>query len=132
MLIIKGVTTMNTALWVVQILLTLVFLMVGSMKLIQPKEKLATTQGWVDGFEESHLKLIGTLEILGALGLILPGILGILPMLTPLAALGLAAMQVGAFITHTRRQEYPNLIVNVILLAMALFVAYGRFAIQPL
>ena len=125
---------MNIVLWIMQILLAAVFLMAGLMKVTQPREKLATNtnMGWIDGFEDGHIKLIGTLEILGALGLILPTVTGILPILTPLAALGLALTMVGAITTHLRRQEYPNLIVNIVLLAMALFVAYGRFVLLPL
>ena len=124
---------MNIALWIVQILLAIVFLAAGVNKLMQPKEKLETQLGaWVDGVEEGHLKLIGTLEVLGALGLILPGLLGIMPILTPLAALGLAATMVGALITHGRHQEYPNMVVNLILMGLALFVAYGRVVLLPL
>jgi uncharacterized membrane protein YphA (DoxX/SURF4 family) len=123
---------MNIVLWILQIVLAAVFLMAGVMKVRQPREKLATNMGWIDGFEDGHIKLIGTLEILGALGLFLPAVTGILPILTPLAALGLALTMVGAIITHLRRHEYPNLIVNIILLLMALFVAYGRIVLLPL
>jgi hypothetical protein len=72
------------------------------------------------------------LEILGAIGLILPGLLGILPWLTPLAAVGLALVQVGAGITHIRRGENSYLVMNFILFALAVFVAYGRFFVEPL
>lgn len=123
---------MNIALWIVQGLLALLFLMAGGMKVSQPKEKLATNMEWAADAPASQIKVIGTLEILGALGLILPGLTGILPILTPLAALGLAATMVGAIITHARRQEYGAIIANVVILAMSLFVAYGRFALAPL
>lgn len=123
---------MNTVLWAVQILLALVFATAGVMKLVRSKEKLATNMAWVDGFESGHIKLIGALEVLGALGLILPAVTGILPILTPLAALGLALTMVGAIITHLRRQEYTHIIGPVILMLLSLFVAYGRFVLLPL
>ena len=123
---------MNAALWIVQILLALVFLMAGIMKATRSKEKLAERMDWVEDFSEGTIRLIGILEILGAIGLILPAVTGILPWLTPLAALGLALTMVGAMIAHIRQGEYSSLIVNLILLAMALFVAYGRFVVVPL
>lgn len=123
---------MNIVLWVVQILLALFFLMAGVMKATQPKEKLATNMGWVEDFDGSQVKGIGVLEILGAFGLVLPGLFGILPILTPLAALGLAFTMIGAAITHMRRNEYGYVVFNLIVMAFALFVAYGRFVLLPL
>lgn len=123
---------MNIVLWVVQILLALFFLMAGVMKATQPKEKLATNMGWVEDFDGSQVKGIGVLEILGAFGLVLPGLFGILPILTPLAALGLAFTMIGAAITHMRRNENGYVVFNLIVMAFALFVAYGRFVLLPL
>jgi len=123
---------MNIALWIVQILLALIFLMAGVMKLMRTREDLSDKMAWVDDFGDSHIKLIGALEILGAIGLVLPAATGILPLLTPLAALGLALTMLGAAYTHIRRGEYPMTIMNVVLLLMALFVAYGRFVLVPL
>ena len=88
--------------------------------------------GFVVDFKGSQVRLIGALELLGALGLILPGLLGIAPALTPLAAVGLALIQVGAALTHIRRGEYPMIVINLALFAMAIFVAYGRFVVEPL
>jgi uncharacterized membrane protein YphA (DoxX/SURF4 family) len=76
--------------------------------------------------------MIGILEVLGSVGLILPALTKILPILTPLAAVGLTLTMVGAAITHFRRSEYPNIIMNLVLMAMALFVAYGRLVLLPL
>lgn len=120
---------MNIALWIVQALLAIAFGMAGLLKITQPKDKLATQMGWVEDFTPRSMKLIGTLELLGAIGLILPLLTGILPWLTPLAALGLVLTMVGAMATHFRRGEYPNLIANVVLLLLAVFVAYGRFTL---
>lgn len=96
---------MSIALWIVQSLAAIVFLMAGVMKATQPKEKLAETErmAWVERFSSGQLRTIGILEILGAIGLILPALTGILPWLTPVAAIGLALIMVGAIITHVRR-----------------------------
>lgn len=118
---------MNVALWVVQGLLALAFGMAGLMKLTQPKEKLAAQMPWVNDFAPNTVKLIGGLELLGAIGLILPLVTGILPWLTPLAAAGLVLTMLGAMATHLRRHENPMLVVNLVLLLLAAFVAYGRF-----
>jgi len=122
----------NIVLWVVQILLALAFAMAGIMKVTQPIDKLETRMGWVKDVGPRGVRLIGSLEILGAIGLILPAVTGIWPWLTPLAATGLALTMVGAMITHGRRGEYSGIGVNLVLLVLALFVAYGRFVIIPI
>ena len=122
---------MNVAVWIVQVLLTLLFVMTGLMKITQPREKLLTNMKWVEDFAPSSIKGIGTLEVLAAIGLIIPFLTGILPILTPLAAVGLVLIMLGAIVTHARRGESPMVIGNVILLALAAFVAYGRFIAVP-
>ena len=123
---------MNIVLWIVQILLALVFLMTGAMKVARPREVLAQNMAWVEDFSQSQLRLIGALEILGALGLILPAVTGILPGLAALSAVGLALTMVGAIIVHLQRKEYPNLVGNVVLLVLVVFLAYGRIFVEPL
>lgn len=123
---------MNTALWIVQGLLAVLFLMAGIMKIFQPKEKLAERMEWMEDVSQGQIRTIGVLEILGAIGLILPAVTGILPWLTPLAALGLALTMVVAGWVHLRRKEYSNIVVNVVLLLLSLFVAYGRFVSLPM
>ena len=124
---------MNIALWIVAVLLALVFVMAGFMKISQPKETLKEKgMGFVEDISAGQVRLIGILEILGAAGLILPALTGILPILTPLAAVGLALTMVGAALIHLRRGEYPNIVGNLVLLGLALFVAYGRFVLVPL
>lgn len=118
---------MNTALWIVQGLLAAAFLMAGIMKIAKSKPELAEKMGWVDDFSEGVIKTIGGLEVLGAIGLILPGLTGIAPVIIPLAAVGLGLTQVGAIVVHGRRGEMQNVVVSVILLAMTVFVAWGRF-----
>ncbi len=118
---------MNTALWIAQGLLAAAFLMAGLMKVVKSKPELSEKMGWVDDFSEGFIKTIGGLEVLGAIGLILPGITGVAPVLVPLAAVGLGVTQVGAIVVHGRRDEMQNVVVSVALLAMSAFVAWGRF-----
>ena len=121
---------MSIALWIVAGVLALAFLAAGLMKVSQPKEKLAASMGWVDDFSPGTVKFIGTMEILGAIGLILPAATGIAPVLTPLAATGLAITMILAAIVHGRRGEPQMIIVNAVLLVLALFVAIMRFGPQ--
>jgi uncharacterized membrane protein YphA (DoxX/SURF4 family) len=122
----------NIVLWIIAGLLALAFLAAGAMKLAQPKEKLAASgMAWVEDFSPAMIKTIGALEVLAAIGLILPAVLDIAPVLVPLAALGLAVMMVGAAITHVRRKENQMVFVNVLLLVLALAVAIGRFGPVP-
>ena len=123
---------MNIVLWVVQILLALAFAMAGIMKATQPFEKLSERMKWAKDVGLPGVRLIGVLEILGAIGLILPAITGILPWLTPVAAIGLVLTMIGAMITHGRRGEFPNMGFNLVLLLLAVFIVYGRFVAAPL
>ncbi len=119
---------MNVVLWIVAGLLAVAFLAAGLMKLTQPKKKLADSgMGWTEDFSDGAVKGIGALEVLGAAGLILPAALDIVPVLVPIAATGLALLMLGAAVTHARRKESTNIVVNVVLLALAAFVAWGRF-----
>jgi hypothetical protein len=122
---------MNAALWIVQGLLALAFLGVGAMKATQPIANLAKNMGWVNDFTPTIVRLIGVAEILGALGLILPGIFHVATILTPIAATGLAIIMVGASVVHLRRKEYPNIGGPALLFALLLVVIIGRF-ILPL
>ena len=122
---------MNAAVWIVQVLLALAFGAAGLMKMTQPREKLQTNLKWVEDFAPNTIKGIGALEALAAVGLILPFLTGILPVLTPLAAAGLILTMIGATITHIRRGESPMTVINLVLLVLAAFVAYGRFVAVP-
>lgn len=124
---------MNTAIWVSTGLLAAVFLLVGTTKISQPREKLVSSgQGWVEDFSPGTIKAIGTLEVLGAVGLVLPALLDTATILVPLAATGLALVMIGAAITHAKRAEYPNIAANVVLGGLAVFVAIQRFGPHPL
>jgi zinc transporter ZupT len=121
----------NTLVWIVQIVLALGFGMAGVMKVSQPRERLAKQMGWVNDFAPSTVRLIGVLELLGAIGLILPAATKVLPWLTPVAAGGLVLTMVGAMITHLRRHEASQISVNLVLLALAAFVVIGRAVSVP-
>jgi uncharacterized membrane protein YphA (DoxX/SURF4 family) len=119
---------MNVVLWIIAGLLAAAFLVAGGMKLTQPKKKLAESGlAWVEDFSPGTVKAIGALEVLGALGLILPTVLDIAPILVPIAATGLAVIMLGAIVTHARRREQQAIVINVILLVLAVVVAWGRF-----
>ena len=123
---------MDAGLWVAQGLLAVMFLMVGIAKVTKSKEELAERLDWVEDFSEGTIKFIGSVEILAAIGLILPGLTGIAPILVPIAATGLVATQIGAVIVHVKRSEPQMIIGNVVLIALGLFVAWGRFGDYPL
>jgi uncharacterized membrane protein YphA (DoxX/SURF4 family) len=118
---------MNVFLWVLQIVLAALFAMAGIMKATQPKEKLAANLPWVEDFSAGTVRFIGVVELLAAIGLILPAATGIAPMLTPLAATGLAVVMLLAANTHRRRHEPPAIAVNAVLFVAAVVVAWGRF-----
>lgn len=108
---------MLIALWVVNGLLALAFLASGTMKVLRPKESLvAAGMAWTEDFSAPILKLIGLVEVLGAIGLVLPLLLGVAPTLTPIAALGLAIVMSGATVVHVRRKEtaMPPVILGVL------------------
>ncbi|MFI0979698.1 DoxX family protein [Streptomyces sp. NPDC021093] len=121
---------MNLALWIVAGLLALVCL-AGSGKMFVPKEKMAGMGGaatrWVEDFSPLSLKAIGAVELLAAAGLILPAVLGIAPVLVPLAATGLVLLFAGALTMRLRRGERATIAGDLIYLALALFLAWGRF-----
>ncbi|MFE7794787.1 DoxX family protein [Streptomyces sp. NPDC057460] len=118
---------MNVFLWIVQALLAAMFAMAGVMKATQPKDKLVEKLPWVADFSSATVRFIGVVEFAAALGLILPAATGIAPVLTPLAATGLAITMILAAVTHARRKEPSAIAFNVVLLILAVVVAWGRF-----
>jgi VIT1/CCC1 family predicted Fe2+/Mn2+ transporter len=122
---------MNIALWILAGLLAAAFAAAGAMKLATPKAKLEENMPWTADATEGQVKLIGLAELLGAIGLILPAVLDIAPILVPLAATGLVITMVGAAITHIRRNDpAPATAPAVVLGILALVVAVGRFGPQ--
>jgi len=123
---------MNLALWIVAIVLAVVFTGSGLLKQLVPKDKLVTAgQGWAQDYSQANIRLIGLAEILGAIGLVLPPVVHIAPILVPVAAVGLVLVMVGAAVVHARRSEPMNVAVNLVLIALAIFVAWGRFGPYP-
>lgn len=119
---------METALWILQVLLAVIFLITGTTKLTQPRQKMAAgPMRWAADVSDAQFRAIGAVEVLGAVGLILPAALGVAPLLTPLAAVGLALTMIGAIHTHVRYGESGRLAVPVLVLALALFVAVAGF-----
>lgn len=118
---------MSVVVWVLQIALALAFLAAGGMKLTTPRDQLAENMAWVEDFSATSVKSIAALEILAGIGLILPSVLGIAPVLSPLAALGLLLMMIGAAIVHARRGEFQMIAINAVLGVIAAVVAWARF-----
>ena len=118
----------NIVLWIVAGLLAAVFLAAGAVKLAWSREKLvAAGMGLAGDFSPGALKALGAVEILGGVGLVLPAALGVAPVLVPLAAVGVTLLMAGAIVVQVRRREIPPVAVNVVVIALALFVAWGRF-----
>jgi uncharacterized membrane protein len=118
---------MNVFLWILQGLLAALFAAAGVIKATQPRERLIAQLPWVSDVSTPVVRLIGVVELAGALGLILPGVLGIATVLTPLAATGLAVTMVLAMGLHARRKEPQAIGFNAILLIVTAFIAWGRF-----
>ena len=117
---------MDTALWILQAIMAAVYLSAGIIKLFLEKDKLEKQFSWVKEFNRFSLKIIGGLEILGAFGLVLPEVTGIVPVLTPAAALGISLIMIMATIFHNRRKEMDSVVITQLLFVIALFIAYGR------
>ena len=121
---------MKYAAWILQVMLAVAFGFAGFMKLTQPRDNLiANGMTWAEDFSDTQVKLIGAAEAAGAIGLIVPAATGIAPLLTPAAALGLAAVMGGAVATHLRRGEppYPALVLGL-LAVLAAYLTYRRYA----
>ena len=121
----------NISLWIAQAILAIMFIMAGVMKSTQPIEQLGTSLPWVNDVSSGLVRFIGISELLGGIGLLLPALLRIKPMLTPLAALGIFTIMVFAFVYHITKGEYEALGFNVILAAIAFFIAWGRYKEVP-
>jgi uncharacterized membrane protein YphA (DoxX/SURF4 family) len=121
-------TSLNFWLWAAAGLLAVLYLMAGGMKASQPIDKLAAQMKWPADYPRLT-RFVGVSEVLGAIGLILPLATGILAWLTPLAAICLVVVQVLAIGFHLMRKEPQILPFNVVLLALAAFVAWGRFGL---
>jgi len=119
---------MTIALWVLQVLTALVF---GGHGLVLMREQTAQRVPWAAALPDPFVRVLGVLEILGAIGVVLPALTDVLPSLTVAAAGGLVAMMLLAILFHITRREWPNIGLNIVLGALAFAVAYGRLVIEP-
>lgn len=125
---------MNIALWIITVLAAAAYLVGGGAQILLTKQRyraLGASQHWVDDFDAGHIKAIGVTKLVGAVGLVLPGIVGVAPVLVPLAACGLMLVMAGAATTRFRRSEWKYMVGDVIYLAVFAFIAWGRFDLAP-
>ena len=119
---------MNVALWIVQVLLGLLFIFSGGMKLVLPLDQLTGPVALPGAF----MRFIGVAELAGGLGLILPGLVRIRTGLTPLAAVGLVIIMIGAVVITLIGREVMGAVISLVVGILAAFVAYGRWKLVPL
>jgi uncharacterized membrane protein YphA (DoxX/SURF4 family) len=119
---------MDIVAWIARVLAALAFGLHGYTLLFREEQALLQ-YSWARDVPATLKRFIGTAELLGAIGLILPGATRVLPWLTPLAAVGLATIMVLAALFHIGRREWPNVALNLVLGALAGFVAYARYAV---
>ncbi|MCV2489169.1 DoxX family protein [Geodermatophilus sp. YIM 151500] len=120
---------MNLGLWIATGLLAAVALAGGITKLFVPKARLAAAPGgeWTAGASVGFVKTLGALELLAAIGLILPAVVNIAPVMVPITAVCWVLLMVGAMITHARLGQHRLVVLNLAYLALAAFIAWGRF-----
>jgi DoxX-like family len=119
---------MNVALWIVQALLAALFVFAGAMKFIMPVEEMTKQMPSMPGW---FLRFIGICEVLGGLGLILPGLIRVRPGLTPLAAAGLVVIMVGATVISLMIGPAVVALMPLVVGLLAAFVAWGRWRAVP-
>lgn len=118
---------LNITLWIVQGLLAATLIWAAYMKLTQSPAQLAAMWPWAGEVSPTLVKLTGIVDLLGGLGLILPALLRIKPMLTPVAALGVIVLMICASVFHILRGEASQIGFNIVVILLAAFVACGRF-----
>ena len=121
---------MNLALWIVAGVLGPAFVVGGLVKLFVPRDKFASVNsgtGWAGEFTPGTFKSIGLVEMLGGIGMFLPALLDLAPILVPIAASGMALYMSGAATTRLRRREYGLFLGDLLFLGLCVFVAWGRF-----
>jgi len=125
---------MNIVLWVVTGLLAVAFTAGAVAQLALPKERyraLGSSQHWADDFSPAHIKAIATIKLIGVAGLVVPPLVGVATVLSPIAACGLALVMAGAATTRFRRSEWKFMAGDVVYLLAYAFVAWGRFSLAP-
>jgi len=127
----KNSKALHISLWIVQVLLAASLIWAAAMKLFQPVEKLAEMWPWAGQVSAGLLKLTGLIDLLGALGLILPALLRIRPKLTWISAACIVVLMVVASIFHIKRGEAGLIAPNIVFALLAAFVAWGRHKKAP-
>ncbi|WP_134324890.1 DoxX family protein [Cumulibacter soli] len=127
---------MDTALWIIAGILAVAFSIGGIVKLTVPKETFAAKGGaaakWTEDFSSAGFKRLGVLELLGGLGLVLPAMVGIGPILVPFAALGMTMYMTGAATTRILRHEPVSAIAgDLLFIVLTIFLVWGRFSAVP-
>jgi uncharacterized membrane protein YphA (DoxX/SURF4 family) len=121
----------NTLIWIVQSLLALLFIFHG-IAMFNPPAAVQDSVVKKMGFNLPFLKIIGTLEVLGGICLILPSWTRVMPLLSPMAALGLVVIMIGAVVSHARQAEGQQTVITTIVTLLAIFVVVGRFWLAPI
>jgi len=116
---------MEIVVLILELGLALIFLFFGLSKMILPYEKIEKKVSWAKDYSHNRLKLFGLLEVLGGLGLVLPHQLDILPILTPIAATGLAMIMSGAIAVHLKRDELGMIVINIVLIFLLAGVGFN-------
>ncbi len=122
---------MNIALWIAQSILAAMFLIAGIMKSSMPLDKLGAQLPWVNEVPAYLVRFIGASELIGSIGLILPSLTRIKPILTPIAAIGLTLIMLLATIFHITHHEMPAIGFTLVLAGIAIFIAWGRLKKSP-
>lgn len=124
---------MNLVLWITTGLLAAVALTGGITKSFLPKEKLAAARGgeWTADVSTGFVRTLGVVELLAAVGLVLPAVVGVAPVMVPVTAVCWVLLMIGAMVTHARLGQFTLVLLNVAYLALAAFIAWGRFDLAP-
>jgi hypothetical protein len=121
---------MHTTLWIITIVVAAAYAAGAASLLVMSRERyrsLGRNQHWVDDFGDGHLKAIATIKLVGAIGLVLPVAAGVAPVLTPVAACGLALFMAGAATTRFRRSEWLSMAGDVVFISLFAYLAWGWF-----
>lgn len=122
---------MSIAVWILQFLLAIAFVAAGGMKLAVPREKALERMAWVEDYSAGQVRFIGAVELLGGLGLVLPALTGIAPVLTPIAAGGLAVAMLLAVLVHVRRRDpAAETMPSIVLFLLTSLCLFGLLAVD--
>jgi DoxX-like family len=132
MTIQKPSAALSIGLWIAQVILAASFIWAASMKLFKPIEELSLMWPWVGQVSEGLVKFTGVVDLLGAVGLILPSVLRIRPNFTPVTAMGIILLMICASVFHIIRGEAGNIAPNIVFAILAAFIAWGRLKKAPI